>query len=70
MNHLRLSDIFIVHHFILLVHITDYIEQMLNESKTRLPCLTELQVDYDQLRTITNKFTRYATFVITTYAYN
>jgi hypothetical protein len=39
----------------------DYVEQMLNESKTRLPCLTELQIDYDQLKTVTNNFTRDAT---------
>ncbi|CAF4578626.1 unnamed protein product [Rotaria sp. Silwood2] len=39
----------------------DYVEQMLNESKTHLPCLTELVIDYDQLKTITNNFTRDAT---------
>ncbi|CAF3602322.1 unnamed protein product, partial [Rotaria sp. Silwood2] len=39
----------------------DYVEQMLNESKTRLPCLTELWIDYDQLKTVTNNFTRDAT---------
>ncbi len=39
----------------------DYVEQMLNESKTRLPCLTELCIDYDQLKTVTNNFTRDAT---------
>ena len=39
----------------------DYVEQMLNESKTRLPCLTELRVDYDQLKTVTNNFTRDST---------
>ncbi|CAF3941901.1 unnamed protein product, partial [Rotaria sp. Silwood1] len=43
-----------------LTHI-DYVEQMLNESKTHLPCLTELVIDYDQLKTITNNFTRDAT---------
>jgi hypothetical protein len=39
----------------------DYVEQMLNESKTRLPCLTELWIDYDQLKTVTNNFRRDAT---------
>ena len=39
------------------VHI-DYVEQMLNESKTRLPCLTELKVNYDHLKTVTDNFTR------------
>jgi hypothetical protein len=42
------------------VHI-NYVEQMLNESKTRLPCLTELDIDYSQLKTVTNNFTRDAT---------
>jgi hypothetical protein len=42
------------------VHI-DYAEQMLNESKTRLPCLTDLCIRYDQLKTVTNNFTREAT---------
>jgi len=36
----------------------DYVEQMLNESKTRLPCLTEICIDYHQLKTVTNNFTR------------
>ncbi|UJR08852.1 hypothetical protein I4U23_013107 [Adineta vaga] len=31
------------------VHI-DYVEQMLNESKTRLPCLTEIWVHFDDLK--------------------
>ncbi|CAF1508421.1 unnamed protein product [Adineta steineri] len=39
----------------------DYVEQMLNESKTRLPRLTELMIGYDQLKTVTNNFTRDAT---------
>ncbi|CAF1354120.1 unnamed protein product [Rotaria magnacalcarata] len=39
----------------------DYVEQMLNESKTRLPCLTQLWIDYHQLKTVTNNFTRDAT---------
>ncbi|CAF4026312.1 unnamed protein product [Rotaria sordida] len=39
----------------------DYVEQMLNESKTHLPCLKELAIDYKQLKTITNNFTRDAT---------
>ncbi|CAF1125301.1 unnamed protein product [Rotaria sordida] len=39
----------------------DYVEQMLNESKTHLHCLKELAIDYNQLKTITNNFTRDAT---------
>ena len=39
----------------------DYVEQMLNESKTRLPCLTKLWMGYDQLKNVTNNFTRDAT---------
>ena len=42
------------------VHI-NYVEQMLNESKTRLPCLAELRIDYDHLTSVTNNFTRDAT---------
>ncbi|UJR34281.1 hypothetical protein I4U23_021685 [Adineta vaga] len=42
------------------VHI-DYVEEMLNESKTRLPCLTELWVYFDDLKSVTNNFTRDAT---------
>ena len=34
---------------------------MLNESKTRLPSLQELHVNYDQLRVVTNNFSRDAT---------
>jgi hypothetical protein len=56
---IRLSNIFISLHFGR-VHI-DYVEQILNQSKTRLPCLTELWIDYDQLKTVTNNFTRDAT---------
>ncbi|UJR08853.1 hypothetical protein I4U23_013108 [Adineta vaga] len=42
------------------VHI-DYVEEMLNESKTRLPCLTEIWVHFDDLKSVTNNFTRDAT---------
>jgi hypothetical protein len=36
----------------------DYVEQFLNETKTHLPHLTKLAVDYDQLAIVTNNFTR------------
>ncbi|CAF2837110.1 unnamed protein product [Rotaria sp. Silwood2] len=36
----------------------DYVEQFLNQTKTHLPRLTELTVDYDQLRIVTENFTR------------
>ncbi|CAF4755173.1 unnamed protein product, partial [Rotaria sp. Silwood2] len=39
----------------------DYVDQFLNESKTRLPCLTELVVQFDQLKNVTENFTRDAT---------
>ncbi len=39
----------------------DYIDQLLDESKTRLPQLTELEIDYENLRTVTKNFTRDAT---------
>ncbi|CAF1303127.1 unnamed protein product [Rotaria magnacalcarata] len=39
----------------------DYVEEMLNESKTRLPSLRQLWIDYDQLKTVTNNFTRDST---------
>jgi hypothetical protein len=39
------------------VHI-DYIEQFLFETKAYLPCLIELKVNYDQLRIVTENFTR------------
>jgi len=38
-----------------------YTEQFLDESKTYLPCLTELTVSYEELRIITNNFTREST---------
>jgi len=38
-----------------------YTEQFLLETKTHLPCLTELRVDYEKLKTITENFTRNAT---------
>lgn len=37
---------------------TRYVEQFLNEGKTNLPCLTQLRVIYEELRTVTNDFTR------------
>lgn len=40
---------------------TDYIEQFLNNTKTYLPRLTRLQINYDQLRFVTQDFTRDAT---------
>jgi hypothetical protein len=40
---------------------THYIEQFIDESKTYLPCLTELTVLYEKLRIITNNFTREST---------
>ncbi len=36
----------------------DYVEQFLNETKTHLPRLTKLAVDYDKLTTITENYTR------------
>ncbi|CAF0813444.1 unnamed protein product [Adineta steineri] len=38
-----------------------YLEQFLNETITRLPSLTELKVFYDELRYITQDFTRQTT---------
>ncbi|CAF1592072.1 unnamed protein product [Rotaria magnacalcarata] len=38
-----------------------YVEQFLNTEKTYLPRLTELEVDYDNLVTVTDNFTRDAT---------
>ncbi len=43
-----------------LVHV-DYVEQFLNETKTHLPRLIKLTVDYDQLTIVTENFTRDAT---------
>ncbi|CAM4967806.1 unnamed protein product [Rotaria socialis] len=40
---------------------TTYVEQFLNETKTHLPCLAELRVGYDDLRIITEDFTREVT---------
>lgn len=39
----------------------DYIEQFLFEKKTYLPCLIELKVNYEQLKVITENFTRETT---------
>ncbi|CAF1676580.1 unnamed protein product, partial [Rotaria magnacalcarata] len=36
----------------------DYVEQFLNETKTRLPRLTKLHVNYNQLTIVTENFTR------------
>ncbi len=36
----------------------DYIAQFLLETKTNLPCLTELKVNYDRLKKVTMDFTR------------
>ncbi|CAF3942622.1 unnamed protein product [Adineta steineri] len=36
----------------------DYLEQFLNETKTYAPCLTKLKVVYNNLRIVTNNFTR------------
>lgn len=47
--HLLTLDVKCVH--------TDYIEQFLLETKATLPCLMELKVNYDQLRTVTRNFT-------------
>jgi hypothetical protein len=38
-----------------------HIDQLLDESKTRLPQLTELKIDYENLRMVTKNFTRGAT---------
>jgi hypothetical protein len=39
----------------------DYVEQFLNETKTHLPRLTDLTVDYNQLTIVTDNFTRNTT---------
>ena len=39
----------------------DYVAQFLLETKTYLPCLTELTVNYDQLKAVTMNFTRNST---------
>jgi hypothetical protein len=39
----------------------DYIEQFLNNTKTHLPRLTELDIDYHKLRIVTEDFTKDAT---------
>jgi hypothetical protein len=45
-----------------LVHI-DYVEQFLNETKTHLPRVIKLTVDYDQLTIVTENFSRDATWL-------
>jgi hypothetical protein len=52
-SHLTSLDVKCVH--------TDYIEQFLLETKAYAPCLIELKVNYDQLRIVTENFTREAT---------
>ncbi|CAF4547326.1 unnamed protein product [Rotaria socialis] len=52
-SHLILLDIDFVN--------IDYVDQFLNESKTRLPCLTELVVQFNALKNVTEDFTRDAT---------
>ena len=39
----------------------DYVEQFLNETKTHLPRLAKLTIDYDQLASTTENFTRETT---------
>ncbi|CAF3751273.1 unnamed protein product [Rotaria sordida] len=39
----------------------DYVVQFLLETKTHLPCLTELKIKYNQLKTVTMNFTRNTT---------
>ena len=51
--HLTLLDIMYVH--------IDYVEQLLVETKCRLPNLTKLNISYDKLEIVTNNFTRDAT---------
>lgn len=36
----------------------DYVDQFLNETKTRLPRLTKLKVNYELLTIVTKNFTR------------
>jgi hypothetical protein len=36
---------------------SDYVKQFLSDKSTRLPCLTNLKIDYQKLVTITNNFT-------------
>ncbi|CAF1325546.1 unnamed protein product [Rotaria sordida] len=36
----------------------DYVEQFLNETKTFIPCLTVFEVDVDDLKAVTKRFTR------------
>ncbi|UJR12394.1 hypothetical protein I4U23_016571 [Adineta vaga] len=38
-----------------------YVEEFLNETRIRLPCLTRLRLDYEKLRMITKDFTRETT---------
>ena len=41
--------------------VISYVEQFLNETKTHLPCLTELRVRYEDLRIVTEDFMREST---------
>jgi len=52
-SHLMILNIFDVH--------TDYVEQFLLETKTHLPLLAELIVNYTQLKTVIMDFTKNAT---------
>ncbi|CAF0787306.1 unnamed protein product [Adineta steineri] len=61
------SDNCQLHSFIEYPHLTildikfshaDYLEQFLNETKTFVPCLTEFEVFFDDLKTVTKDFTR------------
>jgi hypothetical protein len=48
-NHLYELDLSYTH--------SDYVRQFLSEKNTRLPCLTNLKIDYRHLVTLTNHFT-------------
>ena len=67
LSHLNLSIVNHTHSIVEYSHLTsldlryghrDYVEQFLNETKTHLPCLTELAVVDVCLKTLTNNFTR------------
>jgi hypothetical protein len=50
-NHLFKLKVYSVH-----VH-SDYVIQFLSDKNTRLPCLTNLIIQYETLVTVTNNFT-------------
>jgi hypothetical protein len=63
-NHNQLYSIIEYPHLIsleILVSHIDYVEQFLDETKTHLPRVTKLIVNYDQLTIVTENFTRDAT---------